>query len=589
MAKKRCSTMIIPPRRFSGPRKKRIVINEHIEVGWEETVGERPEQYHKQVRIYVDDKPFLACSFLLVNLPKNEPGNEDITIEDLAEQPGARSLEGREAIGFTDDEGNILTEDDVLWGHASALQGWVEHDYNTMCLHANLSFPLLRELVRCGDAKAKRVLAGDIRDRLANGHRGTMVNILDTCSDIMDAEDWGILIDKWGHDVDVIDDVLSNPAVPRKILSRLVESPQVNVGGLTGIKLREAYISNPACTERDLMVFKEDRSPVIRSKLLSTVYRRSLGMTTKRNPYSNDVSEFIERSIFYDVDIGVRVAATRACVDPDALARAFPRSLGTGSSSILAELAKNRYLKEETMLDFLDEKWLKGEDGEVVLASLAGNPSVTRKVLGLLAKTKLPMVLETIHSCYLLSRSIPDARRSMHFKRMFVEVSDVNALGTPFALTVEGNEFHSFARRELLDQFMRRVGIKADIKPRGIGRFRKQYRVEGVFKQVEVAWSSTRLRQYAFEFGYSPIRLCVPILEDKQYAYRNGEVEAGNTSAMAEAIYRRGTIIYKTPTLALYEEGSVPVSDTLWRATQEEASDPPESIQRIYAWQKESK
>jgi hypothetical protein len=182
--------MIVP-----APRKERIVINDHVEVGWEETVGETAAQYHKQVRIYVDDKPFLACSFLLVSLTQNDPGNEDVTIEDLAERPGARSLEGREAVGFTDEEGNALTENDVLWGHASALQAWVEHDYKTMCLHANLSFPLLKELARVGDKKAKRVLRFEIHDRLKSGYPNTVITIIEECAALFDGDDWQLVAD----------------------------------------------------------------------------------------------------------------------------------------------------------------------------------------------------------------------------------------------------------------------------------------------------------------------------------------------------------------------------------------------------------
>jgi len=88
-----------------------------------------------------------------------------------------------------------LTKDEVLWGFYSSIIGWVESGYNTQVIHTNLAFPLLRELARVGDPKAKRVLKGEIHDRLLSRSLGTVVTIIETCADMMDAEDWAIIYD----------------------------------------------------------------------------------------------------------------------------------------------------------------------------------------------------------------------------------------------------------------------------------------------------------------------------------------------------------------------------------------------------------
>lgn len=161
--------------------KQREVINEYIDLVWERG---RP-------RIYVAGKPFLYCSFLVIAVDPEDPENERATVEQLAQRPGAAELEGREAVGMTI-QGHTLTEDDVMFGFASSLHGWVDLDYNTQALHVNLSFPLLKELARAGDAKAKRVLQAEIVNRLKEAYINTSIVVFETCMDVMDADtvDW---------------------------------------------------------------------------------------------------------------------------------------------------------------------------------------------------------------------------------------------------------------------------------------------------------------------------------------------------------------------------------------------------------------
>ena len=49
------------------------------------------------------------------------------------------------------------------------LQAWVEHDYDTRLLHANLSFPLLKKLADLGDDNAKKTFKKELINRYSSG------------------------------------------------------------------------------------------------------------------------------------------------------------------------------------------------------------------------------------------------------------------------------------------------------------------------------------------------------------------------------------------------------------------------------------
>lgn len=148
------------------------IISYYIELRWKD---DKP-------RIYVAGKPFLYCSFLVASVNVTDPKVQDMTIEDLAELPGAKQMEGIDAV-----EQGLLTADEVMFGFASSLEGWVRLGYNSMAIGANLAFPLLKELARAGDAKARRELGAEIDRRIALGHLGAMVAIIDTCYDVLEA------------------------------------------------------------------------------------------------------------------------------------------------------------------------------------------------------------------------------------------------------------------------------------------------------------------------------------------------------------------------------------------------------------------
>ena len=77
-------------------------------------------------------------------------------------------------------EGNSrkLDPEVEFWGHCSNLQAWYEHDYDTRVLHSNLAFPLLKELVKAGDQKAKQVFKEEIAFRFESNFRSVVFYLL---------------------------------------------------------------------------------------------------------------------------------------------------------------------------------------------------------------------------------------------------------------------------------------------------------------------------------------------------------------------------------------------------------------------------
>ena len=124
--------------------------------------------------IYVDEKEFKQCKYLLLNIDTfgiesyDEINSideiEDINIDDINLD---QRLEGSSVY-----EKNIIkiTPETEFFGHCSNLQAWVENEYDTRILHSNISFPLLKRLTEVGDIKAKRVFKEEIAMRYTEGN-----------------------------------------------------------------------------------------------------------------------------------------------------------------------------------------------------------------------------------------------------------------------------------------------------------------------------------------------------------------------------------------------------------------------------------
>ncbi len=147
---------------------RRFVVNEYIDVAWDEE--------KERVQVLVAGEPVLHCAFLVAAISPTD--DEVSSIDDLTERDGARRLQGK-------DVRELLSIDEEVRAHASNIQAWAENGYNTRLLHSNISFTLLKALVRAGDAKAERVLDAELVERIRDGSRATREAILDSCGDMI--------------------------------------------------------------------------------------------------------------------------------------------------------------------------------------------------------------------------------------------------------------------------------------------------------------------------------------------------------------------------------------------------------------------
>ncbi|KKL52465.1 hypothetical protein LCGC14_2285190 [marine sediment metagenome] len=134
------------------------------------------KQEKNKVNIYVNNKKFSQCKYLLLNIPINQI-QKLVEINSIDEAAGFldHSLEGIERREI-EQQISIETE---LWAHSSNLQAWVENFYDTRLLHSNLAFPLLKELYNLGDSQAKKVFKEEIAKRLTCGYEPVTTYLLE--------------------------------------------------------------------------------------------------------------------------------------------------------------------------------------------------------------------------------------------------------------------------------------------------------------------------------------------------------------------------------------------------------------------------
>ena len=139
--------------------------------------------------IYVNDKKFQQCKFLLLNIPIDEITSFD-EIESVDE--AAEKLD--KSLGRIEQEDINIPPEVEFWGHCSNLQMWVENDYDTRLLHSNLAFPLLKKLTEAGDLVAKRVFKEEIVKRLESGHVNVMTYLTaEKYLDFLNENEWSTI------------------------------------------------------------------------------------------------------------------------------------------------------------------------------------------------------------------------------------------------------------------------------------------------------------------------------------------------------------------------------------------------------------
>lgn len=115
-----------------------------------------------KTNIYVNNRRFIQCMYLLLNIPVNriEEYDEIESIDEAAVKLN-RSMERNH---------HKVPPETEFWGHCSNVQAWADNEYDTRILHRNLAFPLLKALVDAGDPIAKRKFKEEIALRYATGH-----------------------------------------------------------------------------------------------------------------------------------------------------------------------------------------------------------------------------------------------------------------------------------------------------------------------------------------------------------------------------------------------------------------------------------
>lgn len=123
-----------------------------------------------QTVIYVDERPFHQCKYLLLNLTiKDFKRFDHIDSIDEAFQIYNKMERNHEK------DHTMIDPISEFMGHCSNLQAWYEYDYDLRILHSSLSIPLLKKLALLGDKKAIIRLKESIATRIATKNFNTII------------------------------------------------------------------------------------------------------------------------------------------------------------------------------------------------------------------------------------------------------------------------------------------------------------------------------------------------------------------------------------------------------------------------------
>lgn len=142
------------------PEERKFKINKHLKL----------KLIKGQTVIYVDEKPFHQCKYLLLNLTQKDFKNfEHIDSIDEAFEIYNNMERNHER------DHTMIDPVSEFIGHCSNLQAWYEFDYDLRILHSSLSIPLLKKLALLGDKKAVIRLKESIATRIASKNFNTII------------------------------------------------------------------------------------------------------------------------------------------------------------------------------------------------------------------------------------------------------------------------------------------------------------------------------------------------------------------------------------------------------------------------------
>ncbi|MFX1345412.1 MAG: hypothetical protein ACFFAI_09920 [Promethearchaeota archaeon] len=146
----------------------------------------------RKTHIYVNNKKFIQCKFLLIEIPIKEVVelNELQSVDEFSERFG-------NPFNIHSFHFPKIPPEVEFWGHCSNLQVWAENNYDTNLLHSNIAFPLLKKLSEVGEQKASKVFKEEIVKRIESGYVPTIIYlIMNHYLDFFTQEEFDTLMDE---------------------------------------------------------------------------------------------------------------------------------------------------------------------------------------------------------------------------------------------------------------------------------------------------------------------------------------------------------------------------------------------------------
>ncbi|MFX1477918.1 MAG: hypothetical protein ACFFCI_07280 [Promethearchaeota archaeon] len=165
------------------PEEKEFRINEHLTL----------KLIKGQTEIYIDEKPFHQCKYLLLNLTQKDFKEfDDIDSIDEAFEIYNKMEKNHER------HHDLIEPESEFIGHCSNLQAWYEHNYDLRILHSSLSIPLLKKMAFLGDKKAIIRLKESIATRIASRNHNTIIFYLnEKYLSLFSNEELEVMFDEW--------------------------------------------------------------------------------------------------------------------------------------------------------------------------------------------------------------------------------------------------------------------------------------------------------------------------------------------------------------------------------------------------------
>ncbi|MBD3342713.1 MAG: hypothetical protein GF353_26675 [Candidatus Lokiarchaeota archaeon] len=140
-----------------------------------------------KTQILVGEKVLQQCKMLVMNIPrpevrKLEKINSMDELIEFAEKNGLTQEEVEEDFfnsGKEYDYNIDITQEEEFWAHCSTIQVWEESGYNTRLLDMRLAFPILKELAKLGDRKAKQKFKDEIYKRFTSVYPPVIIYLVE--------------------------------------------------------------------------------------------------------------------------------------------------------------------------------------------------------------------------------------------------------------------------------------------------------------------------------------------------------------------------------------------------------------------------